>query len=214
MLDRFPGGPVAGVAATEHHADPRHLIDHAPPEIGEPRIVVLAAAAEAVVEVVGDQHPAHAEGVVRFDKLGQIVHGHPTFEVERNAQLSLPLGTTDVAHLVNQQVPLGMLFDPAPERGQHLEPEVPGELVEGNIEAHERGTALPVPFKLVEEFDIAGTHRHAGMVVPNDCIGKQFPGPPRMVATCKLRIHGKTPLSSWLTFPSFITKNTNSITCM
>ena len=50
------------------HAHPLHLGDHLAAEGGEPAVVVLAAATDPVVAVVGEQHPAHAEVVVQLDQ--------------------------------------------------------------------------------------------------------------------------------------------------
>src|SRR3546814_18555045 len=56
-------GALAGVSATQDRADPLHLVEYAPTLRREADVFVLAATAEHVVAIVGQQHPAHAECV-------------------------------------------------------------------------------------------------------------------------------------------------------
>src|SRR3546814_8747465 len=79
-------GALLGVSATLDHADPLHLVEYAPTLRREADVFVLAATAEHVVAIVGQQHPAHAECVEAAYRLGLILDRNAAFDVEENCE--------------------------------------------------------------------------------------------------------------------------------
>src|SRR6266404_8838351 len=66
-LDCFHGGSVGAVGTIDDHTHAVHLGHHAAPKVGEADVLVMAAATGEIVAVVGEQHLANAEAVVKVD---------------------------------------------------------------------------------------------------------------------------------------------------
>src|SRR3546814_12495841 len=78
-------GALAGVSATQDHADPLHLVEYAPTLRREADVFVLAATDEHVVAIVGQQHPAQAEGVEAAYRPGPLLDRNAASDVERKS---------------------------------------------------------------------------------------------------------------------------------
>src|SRR3546814_8725174 len=73
-------GALAGVSATQDHADPLHLVEYAPTLRREADVFVLAATAAPVVAIVGQQHPANGECLEAAYRIGLILDRNSAFD--------------------------------------------------------------------------------------------------------------------------------------
>ena len=122
------------MAATGHHADPGHFIEHCAPERGQPLIVILATAPQGIVLVVGDQHPAGAQVVIHFHHAELVCQYAAPFQVEKNSEFAFADGPFYITGGLDQEVIITMPPDPAPETSQHQQGILPGDGIETHIQ--------------------------------------------------------------------------------
>ena len=121
------------MAATGHHTDPGHFIEHLAAECSQPLVVILAAAAQGIVLVIGDQHPACAEIVIHLHHAELIGQDAAAFQVEEDTEFAFGDGPFYVTGGFDQQVIIGVLFDPAPECSHHQQGIFPWDCIETHI---------------------------------------------------------------------------------
>ena len=155
------------VRAVHDHPDAVHLVDDRSTELGQPRVLVVAAAARLVVEVVGEQCLAHAQSVIQGDHSEVSVEGAHALEVEGHRQPSLDLRPAHVVGRSGDEVAVGGRPDEPPVGGEHGERLLPRRDVIGDVERDEVDARLP---PVLETGKVGPRVRiHARMGVPHDC---------------------------------------------
>ena len=115
--------------AVDHHADPVHFRHDLAPEVGEPDVFIVAAAAGEVVTVVGEQHLTDAKAIVEVDHADVAVEGVHALKIERDRELALAARAVDVVDRLDLDQHLGMGADPMAILRGRLERERPGHYV-------------------------------------------------------------------------------------
>jgi hypothetical protein len=162
------------VRQAQHHAHSLHLGDHVAAEGGEAAVVVLAAAADAVVAVVGQQHPAHAQCVVSLDQAQLIADRVGAFNVEADGELAFRASALDVVGRVDQRVPVAMRQEPVAHRGERAQMVFHALVTEADVEDCRVHAGLAVALQLRQERGVVrARHGHAAVVVPNQRSGQQ-----------------------------------------
>ena len=82
----FHGRAITGVGTADGHPDALHFRHDLPAEFRQSAIHILTTAAERVVLVVGDQHPAHAEVAVQLHHAQLAVECGSSFNVEKDPE--------------------------------------------------------------------------------------------------------------------------------
>ena len=108
---------LTSVGETEHHADPRHLIDEGAAHRRQPAIDVQAAAARRVAAVIGDQHPTNAELIERLHEGWVACDGAHPLDIEYHAELAIRTAVIDILNPGNESIALRPLPDPVAHGG-------------------------------------------------------------------------------------------------
>ena len=115
VLHHLHGRPPARVRAARDHSDAHHLVEHLAAEGSQAAVLVLATAADGVVEVVGHQHPFHAERMEELDHAQLLAERAGPFQVEADAEPAAALGFVDVGEAA---APAGNDRDAAARSGE------------------------------------------------------------------------------------------------
>ena len=168
----------AGVRAAWEHSHARHFVEHLAAEKCETAIVVLTAAADGVVAVVGHEHPFDAQRVKELDHAQLIAECTGAFQIEAHAESPAALGLLHVGETVHQQVLLGMLLHEVAEVSEHPQVLLEASQVEADVERDDRQPGAPAALELRQE-RVVRPQRHARVVVPDHCV--RPPGSNRLV---------------------------------
>ena len=106
------------------------------PQRGQTLRLVVAAARDAVVAVVGEVHLAHAKIAVQRHHLGPFEQRQSAFEVKTDREFSLVTRAFDVRYRVGQQIAFGMRGDLCTKGGDHRQDLRERVHVHAHIDAH------------------------------------------------------------------------------
>jgi len=173
---RFQCRAVAGVAHADDHAHALHLGDGRAAERGQAGVLVLAAAAEPVVAVVGQQHPAHAELAVQRNQARLVGDRVAALDVEADGQPPAGACALDVVDAVDQHVVLGPRQKPVPEHRQHADVFLDALLAEADVEHRDVDACIAVALQPGQEGLVMRAQRHAAVVVPDEAVLDQREG--------------------------------------
>jgi len=128
----------------------------------------VAAAARAVVEVVGKQHLPHAQCVIGADHVDIVVQRVHALQVETDGHATLVPRAQHIVGLLHQQVVGGVGLHPGAKRGQGLQGLAPGDDVVADID---RQVVHAGTFPLAQAGQVdTGVGVEAGVVVPDQCL--------------------------------------------
>ena len=167
-LHDLEAGALAGVRAVHQHAGGVDRGDGAPAELRERRGLVVAAAAERVVAVVGEVDLPHAEVEEETHRLRPAEQRQAALQVERDREPARPPRRLDLGDAAGEReavlVP-AQLRAKAGQDGHDLPDRVH---VHADIDRDEVDPLRPVPF---EDGEIGiGVQRQAGMCVPDEVL--------------------------------------------
>src|SRR6185437_12842633 len=111
-------------------------------------VVIEASAADAVVQIVSDEHPAHAEVVIKLHHARLVVNRVRAFDVEHDTQASAAARSFDVRDVMNEHIVLRMREQPAAEMREHANVRFDALLAEADVDAQDVDSASPKTFEL------------------------------------------------------------------
>ena len=101
-IENFQGAALADVRGTDNHAYALHLREDLATEVSESTILILTAAGQCVVAVIGEEHPANSQVVVQRYHAELIVEAAATFDVETDPELVVLTSLLDVCGTKDQ----------------------------------------------------------------------------------------------------------------
>ena len=154
------------MGAIHQHAGAVDRGDDVPAERRKRDVVVIAAAADRIVAVVGQVDLADAEIMEQLNHFDPLAQRHAALKIERYRQLARRLGAHDVGGFIDgdEQIgPGGDLGAKAGQRGQDLRQRVH---VHADIDRYEIDPGAPVPVQHAEiGIRVQG---QAGVAVPDE----------------------------------------------
>src|SRR5579883_3342210 len=181
----FLGASGADVRAAYDHSDPLHLIHDRSTKIRESGILVLAAAGEGIITVIGEEQPAHAELVVERYEARLLVETIATLDVEADRQSSFLWRLLDVAGPLHQKIVLRVRLDPMPEIRDESDGVLIRSGIKSHVERHRVDARSLVSLELSNRACFAGTDCRAGVVVPDQNVREESPNIGRNCALFK-----------------------------
>src|SRR5690606_23701311 len=120
IVENLARGAVAGMRTAGDHAYPLHLVEHLPAKASQSAVLVLTAAADAIVTVIGHEHPADAEIIIERDQADLVADTIGALDVEADREAATLTRLLYVVDRLDQEIAVGPCRDPAPEVREHL----------------------------------------------------------------------------------------------
>ena len=149
------------------HQDARRMdrLDDAPAERGQRNVLVVAAAADAVVAVVGEVDLADAEVPKDKNHLGALAEGDAALEIERHRQLSFSLGAQHIRDTLGRDEEVGVGEQLGAEARDHRQDLTQRVHVHADVDRDEGDAGREVP---LQDREVGvGMKRHAGVGIPD-----------------------------------------------
>ena len=154
------------MAAADHHADALHLGNDGAAELRQALIVVLAAATQRIVAVVGYEHPSHTEVKIPLHCRKLAIECGTALDVEEDPETTGLPGNLDVVHGLDEKIVLRPLENPAANGGKHCRRGLPGNGVKADIDRDGMGSRRAVPRILAAAAMMGAVVVALGFVLP------------------------------------------------